>query len=107
MPDFAVLFYPWFRDDYSQVVKRRSARDSPARAICPIFIMNASDDQMTPADKCVDFYATLLEAGVKTELHVFSKGSHGFDLGTGRGESAAIWPTSFVGWLRDSNMIQD
>jgi acetyl esterase/lipase len=107
MPDFAGLFYPWFRDDHSQIIKSRTAPESATRGICPIFIMNASDDQVTPANKCVDFYATLLKAGVKTELHVFSKGSHGFDLGTGRGESAATWPTSFVAWLRDSNMIED
>ena len=41
------------------------------------------------------------------ELHVYSKGSHGFDLGTGRGTSVAIWPASFAAWLRDSNMIRE
>lgn len=69
--------------------------------------MNARDDKLTPAAKCVDFYAMLLKAGVKAELHVFGKGSHGFGLGTGRGKSAAIWPASFVAGLRDSNIIQE
>jgi acetyl esterase/lipase len=107
MPDFAGLFYPWFRDDYSQIIRSRSAPESATRGICPIFIMNASDDQVTPADKCVDFYTKLLKAGVKAELHVFSKGDHGFDLGTGRGESVSLWPASFVAWLHDSNLIQE
>ena len=107
MPDFAGLFYPWFRDDYSPIIKSRSARKSATSGICPIFIVNSRDDQVTPAEKCVDFYAALLKAGVQTELHVYSKGSHGFDLGTGRGKSAATWPTSFVAWLRDTNMIQN
>jgi hypothetical protein len=57
--------------------------------------------------KCVDFYATLLRAGFNAEIHVFSKGSHGFGLGDGRGKSTEIWPTSFVAWLRDSNIIDD
>ena len=46
-------------------------------------------------------------SGVNAELHVFSKGAHGFGLGAGRGKSVAMWPTSFAAWLGDSNMIQD
>jgi len=106
MPDFAGLFYPGIPDDVSQVIESRTARDSATPGICPMFIINARVDKLTPAPKCVDFYSMLLKAGVKAELHVFSKGSHGFDLGTGRGKSAAIWPTSFIAWLRDSNIIQ-
>lgn len=104
MPDFAALFYPGIPDDISQVIDSRTA--SGTSDICPIFMINARVDKLTPADKCVDFYAMLLKAGVKAELHVFSKGSHGFDLGAGRGKSIAIWPSSFLAWLRDSNIIQ-
>jgi len=107
MPDFAGLFYPGVPDDVSQAIARRTAPESATPGICPIFIINARDDRLTPADKCVDFYSMLLKAGVNAELHVFSKGSHGFDLGTGRGKSMAIWPSSFVAWLSDSNIIQD
>jgi len=107
MPDFAGLFYPGIPDDVGQLIENRTAPGSAAPGICPIFIMNACDDQLTPASKCVDFYAMLLRAGVKAELHLFGKGSHGFDLGTGRGKSAAIWPASFVAWLSDSNIIQE
>ena len=49
----------------------------------------------------------LLRAGVNAELHVFGKGSHGFDLGMGRGKSAAIWPRSFAAWLSDVNIIKE
>ena len=72
-----------------------------------MFIINARVDRLTPADKCVDFYSALLKAGVNAELHLFGKGSHGFDLGAGRGKSMAIWPSSFVAWLKDSNLIQE
>jgi acetyl esterase/lipase len=106
MPDFAGLFYPGIPDDVGQVLEGRDAPDAAPR-ICPIFVVNARDDGVTPADKCLDFYRALLRAGVNAELHVFGKGGHGFDLGTGRGRSAAIWPTSFVAWLRDSSIIQD
>ena len=66
--------------------------------------MNAADDRVTPAKDCVEFYTQLAKAGVPTEIHIFSKGSHGFDLGKGRGQSAAIWPNSFVAWLKDARI---
>ena len=95
MPDFAGLFYPGIPDDIGQVIESRAKPQSAVPGICPFFIVNACDDKLTPADKCVDFYARLLKAKVNAELHVFSKGSHGFGLGAGRGESTAIWPSSF------------
>jgi len=106
MPDFTGLFYPWFREDYSQIIELRTDPNYLGRHLCPMFIMNAGDDHMTPAAKCVDFYTRLLEAKIKAELHVFSKGSHGFDLGTGRGESAALWPESFMAWMHDIGLIE-
>ncbi|MBQ33190.1 MAG: hypothetical protein CL923_11685 [Deltaproteobacteria bacterium] len=107
MPDFAGLFYPGIPDDITQVMESRTAPESAMPGICPFFIVNARVDKLTPVDKCLDFYARLLKAGVQAEIHVFGKGSHGFGLGAGQGKSMAIWPTSFVAWLRDSNIIQD
>jgi len=107
MPDFAGLFYPGIPDDVGKIMASRTAPGKGAPGICPMFIINARVDRLTPADKCVDFYAMLLKAGVKAELHLFSKGSHGFGLGAGRGKSVAMWPTSFAAWLSDSGMIDD
>jgi len=107
MPDFAGLFYPGIPDDVGKIMAERTASESGTPDICPMFIVNARVDRLTPTDKCLDFYATLLKAGVNAELHVFSKGSHGFGLGAGRGKSLAMWPSSFVAWLRDCNIIED
>jgi acetyl esterase/lipase len=85
----------------------RTASGPAAAGICPFFIVNARDDKLTPADKCVEFCASLLRAGVKAEFHVFGKGSHGFGLADGQGMSVAMWPTSFAAWLGDSKMIQE
>jgi len=65
MPDFAGLFYPGVPDDVNQVIESRTGPEGDTPGICPLFIMNACDDQLTPADKCIDFYAMLLRAGVK------------------------------------------
>jgi acetyl esterase/lipase len=98
-PDFAGLLYPWLRDDFGEMV-------TSLKHIPPLFIMNATDDRLTPVNRCVDFYQTLLKAGAQAELHLFAKGGHGFDLGDGRGESAAIWKESFVAWLKDSGFAK-
>ena len=107
MPDFAGLFYPGIPEGVEQAIESRSAPASATRPLCPMFIVNARVDKLTPADKCVEFYASMLKAGVNAELHIFSKGSHGFGMGKGRGESTALWPTSFVAWLHDCGMIED
>ncbi|MHC1764012.1 MAG: dienelactone hydrolase family protein [Verrucomicrobiia bacterium] len=98
-PDFAGLFYPGLREEFSELV-------ASAKRIPPIYIINAADDTVTPANRCVELYQALLKAGSHPELHVFSKGSHGFDLGEGRGASAPLWKESFVAWLKDAGLTQ-
>jgi acetyl esterase/lipase len=97
-PDFGGLFYPGLRDSNSELV-------SQIKPIPPLFIMNAVDDQTTPATQCLDFYQVLLKAGAHAELHLYNKGGHGFDMGNGNGESVALWKESFVAWLKDCGFI--
>jgi len=106
MPNFAGLFYPGIPEEAAELVADRSDPRSAAGAVCPLFLLNARVDKLTPAEKCVEFYAALLEAGVNAELHVLNKGGHGFDLGLRPGKATALWPTSFVAWLHDIEMIQ-
>ena len=56
---------------------------------------------------CLEFYTTVLRSGARAELHLFSSGGHGFDLGQGRGKSAELWKESFVAWLMDSGFIAE
>lgn len=107
MPSFAGLFYPGIPDDVDEPMAARTGPKGNATDICPMFIINARVDRLTPAEKCVGFYAKLLKAGVNAELHVFNKGGHGFGMGVGRGNTTAMWPSSFVAWLRDCNMIEN
>lgn len=97
-PDFAGLFYPGLRDIGPEVV-------AGTKNIPPLFIINAVDDRLTPVDRCVEFYQSLLKAGAHAELHVFSKGGHGFDMGEGHGQSVELWRESFVAWLKDGGFI--
>lgn len=42
-------------------------REGHDLAICPMFIVNARDDELTPAQECVNFCASLLKAGANDE----------------------------------------
>ena len=89
------------------LIKARVESAATVSEIGPWFIMNAWDDQVTPTRQCLDFYSSLLDAGIRAELHIYNRGSHGYDLGVGRGASTALWPVSFLAWLQDSGFIED
>jgi acetyl esterase/lipase len=43
-------------------------------------------------------YAALRKAGVRSELHVFDRGGHGFGLRSIAGKDVAAWPTLVQNW---------
>jgi len=47
-----------------------------------------------------------LEKNIPAELHIYSKGSHGFDSGIGRGKGIASWQDSFIFWLMDMKIME-
>lgn len=94
-PAFLMLIYSSFRGLGTPDIHRSSP---------PAFIAVAADDRITPSADSERFFATMREAGLPSELHVFHAGEHGFDLGR-LGTSAAAWPTLFVNWLRGIGML--
>ena len=100
-PNFAGLFYPWLREDLTAegIVEENDA-------LPPMFFMNALDDRLTPADRCIEFFKRIHEKGVPSELHLYSQGGHGFDLGESKGASTPMWKESFVAWLADTGFIR-
>ena len=99
-PDFAFLIYPWIQDGFDEQV-------ATTTGLPPMFIVNGQEDTVTPADICSRFYTTLCKNKVPAELHIYTKGTHGFTLGLGQGHSTVRWTSSFVAWLEDINMIQE
>jgi acetyl esterase/lipase len=84
-PDFAGLIYtPW--------------TDSlvPAEAP-PVFILVAGDDRLT-AGGSVQMYTAWKAAGKEAELHVYSKGGHGFGMQK-RGLPVDGWIERFGEWM--------
>ncbi|MCK4991149.1 MAG: prolyl oligopeptidase family serine peptidase, partial [Bacteroidales bacterium] len=97
LPDFACLIYPGIDDVFLQAIKTKEQ-------IPPMFMINGAEDDVTPANKCIELYSALLEKKVPAELHIYAKGRHGFDSGIGRGFGVASWQDSFILWLKDMNI---
>jgi acetyl esterase/lipase len=99
-PDFVCLFYPGFPNDYEKQIYA-------AKQLPPMFIINGFKDTKTPVNNCFDLCNLLYLKGVPTELHIYSNGGHGFDMGYNKdkGESIWMWKNSLVAWFKDIGMM--
>lgn len=99
-PDFTGLFYPGLD---TTIINQAGQKD----VFPPVFIMNGGEDKTTPALYCIELYKTLTSKHFSTELHIYAKGSHGFDSGVDRGNAVATWRDSFIAWLKDTGFIKE
>lgn len=63
----------------------------------PLFILAAADDRLVTGS--IDLYQSWIEAGGSAELHIYSKGGHGFGMDQ-RGIPADSWIERFHDWLK-------
>lgn len=90
LPDFVANIYGGPRPELLSV-------PAPEKRI-PMFVCAASDDQLKLAPRSIQMYNKWLEAGQTVELHMYSKGGHGF--GTGKQNLPVdSWETRFEEWL--------
>jgi len=114
-PDFAVLMYPVITTVgakahagsatqllTSGVPEAKLARYSPhlnvSRETPPTMLVHAADDTSVPVENSLMMYEALRAAGVRSELHVFDSGGHGFGLRSVAGKNVAAWPTLVQNW---------
>ncbi len=91
LPDFVANIYGGPRPELLSV-------PAPDKKI-PMFVCAASDDQLKLAPRSIQMYNKWLEAGQTVELHMYSKGGHGF--GTGKQNLPVdSWETHFEEWLK-------
>jgi acetyl esterase/lipase len=89
-PNFAAPIYP----AYNWAIKGNGVpEDAP-----PAFILAASDDALGLAPESVTLYQQWIKAGKSAELHLYSKGGHGFGM---RRQHLASdhWIERFADWL--------
>jgi len=114
-PDFGVLMYPviatigapthagsaqQLRD--AGVSEAALARYSPHLNVSartpPTLLVHAGDDENVPVENSLLMYAALRKARVRSELHVFDSGGHGFGLRSIAGKDVAAWPALVQNW---------
>ncbi len=89
-PDFVAPIYPAF----SVAIKGKGVpTDAP-----PAFILAASDDPLGLAPQSVSIYQDWIAAGKSAELHIYSRGGHGFGMRR-QYLPSDHWIESFADWL--------
>ena len=84
-PDFAGAIYTPWSDSLIPT-------DAP-----PLFILVAGDDRLTGSGS-IQLYSAWKAAGKEAELHVYSKGGHGFGMQK-KGFPVDTWIDRFGDWL--------
>lgn len=88
-PDFVAPIYAFVPPTLSLTV----LKDEP-----PAFIAAASDDELHLVPMSIDLYDKWLAAGISAELHIYSKGGHGFGMNRQQ-QPSDTWIDRFGDWL--------
>jgi len=71
----------------------------------PTFIVHAEDDDVVPVENALMMYDALLKNKVKTEMHLFPAGGHGFGLVNAK--SKVLWFDWAKVWMGDSGLLNN
>ncbi len=101
-PDFAVLIYPAYLTTGEGLTLAPEIRVSDKSP--PVFFAHAGDDRIGP-ENSIAMYLALKRAGVPAELHVYTRGGHGFGLRPSE-HPASTWPARCEEWLRSQGILK-
>jgi len=93
-PDFVALIYTGLPPG-----KMKAGKSTP-----PFFIAHAADDPKAPVGVATKIFQHIIDGGGSAELHIFSKGNHGFGVMPASG-AVRDWTTNFADWLRDQGVL--
>jgi acetyl esterase/lipase len=94
-PNFQALIYP---GKSKQIVP---TKDSP-----PAFLACAYDDRPDISEGLAELYLRFKKVGVKTELHIYATGGHGFGVRETNTKPAGAWTDRFLDWMKDSGFVK-
>jgi acetyl esterase/lipase len=114
-PDFVLLLYPVIsmHDELAHGGSKQallganpsadrtaaySTEDHVTPGNPPTFIALSADDRSVVPENGTRYHRALLQAGVRSELHVFPQGGHGFGIGRATGP-CADWPRLAEAWM--------
>ena len=116
-PDFMLLVYPVisFTDSIGHTGSRKNLIGTDQNKIRlfsneyhiskvtpPAFLIHAGTDVVVPVANSLVFYQNLLRFGVSAELHIYSKGEHGFLTYPSFDE----WFGRCINWMKSKDFIQ-
>jgi acetyl esterase/lipase len=70
----------------------------------PTFLVHAHDDGLS-VEHSIHFYLALRKAKVPAELHIYSKGGHGFGMRQ-RGGPISAWRERWLEWMKAEGFLQ-
>jgi acetyl esterase/lipase len=100
-PDFAVAVYPGYlseKDGKSLTPWMRIPKGTP-----PVMLVHAGDDTVAGPEHSLVMFEALQNAGVPSELHLYSTSGHGFGVRRSKGPASG-WTEHFLAWLRTIGM---
>ena len=101
-PDFTVLVYPAYLTDEHQNFAP-SPKINPTGQTPPTFIVQTEDDPI-PVENALVYFRELKDAKVPAELHIYTKGGHGYGLR--RTELPVTeWPRLVETWFRGNGIL--
>lgn len=93
-PDFAVPIYAYTQGDLT-------APPNPM----PLFLVHADDDKSVPVfPHSIRLYEAWKKAGAPVELHVYSKGGHGFGIHK-KNLPVDSWPDRLRDWMASQGLL--
>lgn len=95
-PNFAAPIYLY----YAPGLKKEVPSDAP-----PMFILAASDDQLGLAPHSISLYNDWAAAKKSAELHLYSKGGHGFGMRK-QNLPSDDWISVFADWLGTQGLLK-
>lgn len=101
-PDFAVPVYSGYlaEKDLATLASYINIPDGTP----PVFLVHASDDDVSEVEHSAVAYLALKRAGVSAELHIYAAGGHGF--GVRKSElPVSTWTERCADWLRTLGVL--
>ena len=101
-PDFTILIYPAYlvTKDMTALTPMIAVNDKTP----PAFLAHAYDDGVT-ADSSVQYFLALKRNKVSAELHVYSKGGHGYGMRPSP-NAVVTWPKRCEDWLKAGGWVK-
>jgi len=96
-PDFDALIYPGIRAENYTIPKDM-----------PVTFTLCADNDKGPSAALAGLYPMLKAAGIKTEVHVYASGGHGFGINPNtksKSPVATTWQLRLGDWLKDIGML--